>query len=327
VRALTVRVWQRYGQLRLYVSAGERDLGWYDPRSGRFLLGEPGLGIAFWTAARAECDRLCREGKLSEPVLPAEAATALAAQAHSNLPTPEFEHPATGPVSHLVPGPARVDTHWVVREPEWDDLALTEPGASAQARARELRRQRPLRTAVARILRRRSPARSFEVGARGERTVGRKLNRWATASGWHVLHAVPVGQKGADIDHVVIGPFGVVTVNTKTTRCAVWVGQHGMVIGSRKVDYLRKSRTEGQRARRLLARAAGWDVPVQPVIVFNGTRGFSMRRGGPADVAVLPSPRTLRRWLRRQPEALDPGQVEALFEIARHPATWIGQGA
>jgi len=180
---------------------------------------------------------------------------------------------------------------------------------------------------VARILRHRSPARSFEVGAKGERSVGRKLNRWAAARGWRVLHAVPVGRLGADIDHVVIGTFGVVTVNTKTTRCTVWVGQFGMTIGGRKVDYLRKSRAEGQRARRLLCSAAAMDVPVQPVIVFNGTRGFSMRRGGPADVAVLPSPRTLRRWLCRQPEALDPDQVEALYEIARRPGTWIGKDA
>jgi hypothetical protein len=57
--------------------------------------------------------------------------------------------------------------------------------------------------------------------------VGRKLNRWAAAAGWHVLHAVPIGTRGTDIDHVVIGPFGLVTVNTKTTSTSVWVGEFG----------------------------------------------------------------------------------------------------
>ncbi|MGJ9403557.1 nuclease-related domain-containing protein [Arthrobacter sp. KK5.5] len=32
---------------------------------------------------------------------------------------------------------------------------------------------------------------------------------------WAVLHAVPVGAGTADIDHVLIGPAGVFTLNTK----------------------------------------------------------------------------------------------------------------
>ena len=168
----------------------------------------------------------------------------------------------------------------------------------------------------------RTQAVSFAVGARGERLVGRKLNTWAARYRWHVLHAVPVGRSGADIDHVVIGRFGVVTVNTKTTGSSVWVGEYGMKIGRVTVDYLRKSRAEARRTRRLLGRAAGSDVPVQPAIVFVGARRFTVRRGGPADVAVLRSPRALRRWLRRQPRVLDDGQVDALYETARHPSAW-----
>ena len=168
----------------------------------------------------------------------------------------------------------------------------------------------------------RTQAVSFAVGARGERLVGRKLNTWAARYRWHVLHAVPVGRAETDIDHVVIGRFGVVTVNTKTTGNSVWVGEYGMKIGRVTVDYLRKSRAEARRARRLLGRAAESDVPVQPAIVFVGARRFTIRRGGPADVAVLRSPRALRRWLRRQPRVLDDGQVDALYETARHPSAW-----
>jgi hypothetical protein len=215
--------------------------------------------------------------------------------------------------------------HWVVRAPEWDDLAFTVPGESALARARELRREHPLLTTAAEILGIRTQARSFAMGAAGERTVGRKLNRWAARQGWHVLHAVPVGERGADIDHVVIAPFGVVTVNTKATRSAVWVGEHGMRVGGTTVDYLRKSRAEARRAHRVLSRVAGINVPVQPAIVFVGPQRFARRRGGPADVAVLPSPRALRRWLGKQPHVLDPGQVQAIYEAARRPATWQGR--
>jgi hypothetical protein len=171
----------------------------------------------------------------------------------------------------------------------------------------------------------RTEAGSFAMGARGERVVGRKLNRWAESNGWLVLHAVPVGRAGADIDHVVIASFGVVTVNTKTTRTRVWVGEYGMTVGGKSVDYLRKSRAEARRAKRLLARAAQIEVPVQPVIVFSGARRFSVRRGGPPDVAVLASPRALRRWLRKQPTVLSAEQISAVYQAARDPGTWQSQ--
>jgi hypothetical protein len=35
------------------------------------------------------------------------------------------------------------------------------------------------------------------------------------ADQWRVRHAVPIGDKGSDIDHVVIGPGGVFTINAK----------------------------------------------------------------------------------------------------------------
>jgi hypothetical protein len=179
-----------------------------------------------------------------------------------------------------------------------------------------------VRTAAAGVLGLRTEARAFAAGARGERTVGRRLDRWAARRGWQVLHAVPVGQRGTDIDHVVIGPFGVVTINTKATRTSVWAGEYGLVVGGTKVDYLRKSRAEARRAQRLLDRAAGFEVPVQPAIVFVGARRFTVRRGGPRDVAVLGSPSALRRWLRRQPAVLNPDQVATIYAAARHPLTW-----
>ena len=279
---LNSRVWRRYGQLRIYVSADNDPVGWFDPRTGQSQLSNPDRHDEFWAAVRAECQRLLAEGHISEPELP----------------------PETSSIAH------------------GDDLARNAPGSSASARARELRREHPLLTSAAAALGIRTSAQQFAAGARGERTVGRQLNRWAARYGWHVLHAVPVGRRGADIDHVVIGPFGVVTVNTKTTSTAVWVGEYGLTIGGKPVDYLRKSRQEADRASRLLHRATGLEVPVQSAIVFVGARKVTVRSGGPADVAVLPTPRALRRWLHKQSPALHPDQVEAIYEAARRPASW-----
>jgi Nuclease-related domain len=210
----------------------------------------------------------------------------------------------------------------VVRDPSWDDLATNKPGAAASARARQLRRDHPLLTTAADLLGMRSEARAFAIGARGERTIGRKLDRWAGRHDWHVLHAVPVGRRGTDIDHVVIAAFGVVTINTKVTGSNVWVGEYGMTVGGTRVDYVRKSRSEATRARRLLRRELAGEVPVQSAIVFVGARRFSIARGGPADVVVLPSARALYRWLRRQPQGLDADRVQAIYQAARRPATW-----
>jgi hypothetical protein len=279
---LNSRVWRRYGQLRIYVSADHDPVGWFDPRSGQSQLSRPDRRDEFWAAVRSECQQLSRDGQISEPALP----------------------PEVSPAAY------------------WDDLARNAPGESASARARELRREHPLRTGAAAMLGLRTSARQFAAGARGERAVGRQLNRWAARYGWHVLHAVPVGQRGADIDHVVIGPFGVVTVNTKTTGTAVWVGEYGLTIGGKPVDYLRKSRHEAARAGQLLHRATGLEMPVQSAIVFTGARKVTVRGSGPAGVAVLPTPRALRHWLHRQPPALRRDQVEAIYEAARRPASW-----
>jgi Nuclease-related domain len=292
----TARAWQRYGHLRIYVSAGDAELGWCDPRTGRFRLHQPALAGDFWSAIQAECERLEQDGRLATAALP----------------------PAVIPAGSTAPGGA----HWVVRDPRRDDLARNLPGESARARAKELRARHPLVVTAAQALGIRTVARSFAIGARGEREVGRKLNRWAARYGWHVLHAVPVGRAGADIDHVIIAPFGVVTVNTKTTRTRVWVGEYGMTVGGKSVDYLRKSRAEARRAQRLLTGATRIGLPVQPAIVFTGARRFQVRRGGPPDVAVLGSPRALRRWLRKQPAVLTPEQASAIYQAARNPATW-----
>ena len=221
---LNSRVWRRYGQLRIYVSAGDQPVGWCDPRTGRFQISQANRRDEFWAAIRAECGRLTLSGQIAEPVLPPEASAPTHPRLPAGLPGAQPEPPP--PASR--PSPEGQDPHE-------DDLARNPPGASASARARELRREHPLLTGAAALFGIRTSAQSFAAGARGERTVGRQLSRWAACNGWHVLHAVPVGRGGADIDHVIIGPFGVVTVNTKTTGTAVWVGEYGLTVGGKPV--------------------------------------------------------------------------------------------
>jgi hypothetical protein len=69
-------------------------------------------------------------------------------------------------------------------------------------------------TALVRALDINSDERAWRVGAKAEESIGSRLDK-LVEHGWHVLHAVPIGSKGSDIDHLLIGPGGVWTVNTK----------------------------------------------------------------------------------------------------------------
>jgi hypothetical protein len=56
---------------------------------------------------------------------------------------------------------------------------------------------------------------SWSQGAEGEEVVGAILEGLA-ADGWHVIHDVSFGR--GNIDHVVVGPGGLFTVETKSSR-------------------------------------------------------------------------------------------------------------
>lgn len=160
------------------------------------------------------------------------------------------------------------------------DLALNRPGQGPSAMTANLRRSNPVTTLLARILRIHTDERAWRIGAAGKVTVGRHLARlcrpwWARLLGaeqhWWVLHSIPVGTRGADIDHVVIGPSGVFTFNTKHHPGGrVWVGDHAVQVNGKPADHLRKAHHEATRAARLLTAATGRPVHVTPVLAIVG---------------------------------------------------------
>ena len=95
-------------------------------------------------------------------------------------------------------------------------------------------------------------------GVLGERRVAELLE--PLGEGWTVLHSVPVGRGASDIDHVVIGPAGVFTINTKYSPGRdVWVGGYGMYVGGHKQHYVTNSIAEAKRAAVLLSREVADD--------------------------------------------------------------------
>lgn len=136
-----------------------------------------------------------------------------------------------------------------------------------------------------------------------------------------MLHSVPIGTRGSDIDHVVVGPAGVFTINTKFHEDArVWVGSRRLLVSGQKTDHLRNTRYEVARTHKLLSAAIGSEVPVRGAIVIVGAKEIQIREQ-PEDVAVLGAPQ-LVRWLRKQKPLLEPARVTEVARVVRDRATW-----
>jgi hypothetical protein len=164
-----------------------------------------------------------------------------------------------------------------------------------------------------------APAQSWYSGALGERAVGRVLARLGPE--WTVLHAVPVGEGSSDIDHVVIGPSGVFTINTKHHPGArIWTAGSSFMVNRTKVPYIRDSVHEAARAGELLSAAVLEGVIAEAVIVVVDSDQLT-QRDLHESVTVL-TPDRLLRWLTKRPASLSPGQVSLLSAAAAQPGTW-----
>jgi hypothetical protein len=193
-----------------------------------------------------------------------------AADAPPGPPPPPPAPPAAPvePVADPEPFAVRID---------WRDLGVNEAGRAVHEQATAAREAAPVRTTLARILGVHTDERAWRIGATGERKVAAQLDK--LPDGWHVLHSLPVGKRGADIDHLVIGPGGVFTINTKHHPDArIWVGGDTFLVNGHKQPYVRNSRHEAERASRLLTKAVGASVTVTGVIaVVGATGGFTVK--------------------------------------------------
>jgi hypothetical protein len=134
----------------------------------------------------------------------------------------------------------------------------------------------------------------WDRGARGEEHVGRILDGLA-ADGWLALHDATVGR--GNVDHIVIGPGGLLTIETKS---------HGGRIAVDGLDdrMLKQAYAEAKAIERVTGR------PVTPLLVFSRAyldRPVSRRRG----VVVLPARMLAGHLARRRPE-LDADEVAEL---------------
>ena len=305
---------KRYGHHRGYAARSDgTKLGWIDVATGAIEIGEgvdrasTGAALTAWRDALtlAPGVPVAETPPLREPILA------------TNIEPPVTELP-----------PLEAPDKSYPEAPEWVDLALHRPGELVRAEALaewEARKERSKFLAYgARVFNVHTQERAWRVGADGEEVIGSRLEK-LRSKGWHVLHSVPVGSHGSDIDHIAIGPGGVYTINSKNHPGAkIWVAKYQMRVNGHPVDYLRNARHEGQRASKLLTAATGFPVEVRScVVVLTNTFVPNVTyKQMPDDVMVLDR-MDIPGWFKRRKRVLTEGQIEAIYELARRSTTWI----
>jgi hypothetical protein len=232
-------------------------------------------------------------------------------------------HPAgSGDLVEAVAGQAN-NVHTAGHEQlAWHDLAGKAPGAAVRDRTIAERKAAPIRTVLSRMLGVHTQERAWRIGADGEQPIAAQLLRLGPA--WRSIHSVPVGEQGADIDHVLIGPAGVCTINAKHhPNASVWVGADTFLVNGTRTWYVPNSRHEAARASRLLSAVSGQPVQVRGIIAVVGAhRGLTIKEQ-PRDGAVrVVGRRMIADYLRGLPTVLDPATVTALHTLACRSTTW-----
>lgn len=168
--------------------------------------------------------------------------------------------------------------------------------------------------AALKIARTRKKARTLRLGRDGERAVAQYLE-WFRTSGYFVFHDVPTGD--ANIDHLLIGPNGIFTIETKTLskpergECKITVADGEVLANGVRLDRNPIIQAKAQ---------AGWvkaflkehqlPAPVWPVVLIPGwyVQRFDMRTTG---LWVL-EPKALSAFLEREQECLARVEVQAI---------------
>ena len=236
---------------------------------------------------------------------------------------------ATGEITIQIPGSeARVEaafTAWASSYPE-EDLATHAPGRSTtylaaawQAEVDALDEdQRTLQDLRANAIFQRD---QYLKGNTGELRIGVRLNA-LYHRGWGVLHAIPLYDGRADIDHLLIGSGGIWTVNAKSHgKLAVRVNRDIMSVGRSHVNHIPAARHEANVVRRLVTRH-GFDVPVHAAVALDLSANTEFHVVADPEDVVIDRTECVVDAIERSEGIVDPATVYQLFSLLRQRSTW-----
>jgi hypothetical protein len=172
-----------------------------------------------------------------------------------------------------------------------------------------------------RIWKTRPIVRALKQGAEGEKVVGQFLER-LRESGYQVFHDL-IGT-GFNVDHVLIGPAGVFTVETKTLskphrgEARIKFDGEQLTVAGREPERnpIVQARAQASWLKSLLAESTGHQFDVFPVVVFPGWY-IEQTKDCFRNVWVL-EPKALPKFLNNEPQSLSVEEIKlASFHLSR----------
>ena len=173
-----------------------------------------------------------------------------------------------------------------------------------------------------RVWRLRPRLRALRQGIDGEKAVGQFLER-LREDGYHVFHDL-IGDN-FNVDHVLIGPAGAFTIETKTwskpQRGDARIAYDGNMLTVSGLeperDPIVQAKAQANWLRTLLRESTGRSIHVQPVVVFPGWY-VDAAVGAHREVWVL-EPKGLPAFLKNEPDRLAAEAVTlAAYHLGRH---------
>jgi len=176
---------------------------------------------------------------------------------------------------------------------------------------------------VYRIIKVRRKLHALRQGEAGERAVGQYLEK-LRSEGYEVFHDL-IGE-GFNVDHVIICPAGVFTIETKTWSKPAKV-QPKIVFDGKSLTLpshpderrpLIQAKAQAAGLCRLLEESTGRKLSVHPVVLFPGW--FVKSDKGTLNKIWVLEPKALPKFLANQPQKLSTEEIK-LFSF--HLSRWI----
>lgn len=168
--------------------------------------------------------------------------------------------------------------------------------------------------AAYKVWRNQGKLRQLKQGRDGERAVAQYLE-WFRSSGCFVFHDVPNGD--ANIDHLIVGPKGVFTIETKTLSkpergpCKLSLVDGAILANGRPLERNPLNQAKAQAGwMRGFLNEARFDVHVWPVVLFPGwfVQPFDVKATG----AWVLEPKALSKYMENEPDRLTRDEVKAI---------------
>jgi hypothetical protein len=173
-----------------------------------------------------------------------------------------------------------------------------------------------------RFVRVRSELRNLRLAIDGEKAVGQYLEG-LRESGYKVFHDLV--SDGFNVDHVLVGPGGVFTIETKTWSKPMR-GKPTIEFDGEKItaagreperDPVIQAKGQASWLQRIVKESTGRSVTVRPVVLFPGWF-INQPEASKRDIWVL-EPKALPGFLAHEEQRLGPEDVQLIsYHISRH---------